>query len=175
MQGVVIPCSPRDIDLFADADSVVILHEALSQWGVDEQILNTSGLYTSTLSHYSINKAQIELVGNFMIASNSFQYKVEVEDMLRRGAPEIELEGVRLSLTPLSHELIFNVLRQRADRYEAIATTMRDELRNHIPLLEQLISKNNLSDAQIELIATLLGAPTVLSYMSTEGYKRIER
>ncbi|WP_438351282.1 hypothetical protein ACP8HI_11910 [Paenibacillus sp. FA6] len=166
LQGVEILCPPRDIDLYADSDSVRTLHKAIVQWSVDEQALNRVGLYSSILSHYELNEVQIELVGDFRVSSNTFEYKVEVEDMLQSDASEIELEGVQMSLTPLSHELIFNLLRERADRYEAIATAMRGERARHLPLLEKLIRTHHLDDNHIKQIAVLLEAPSVLSYMS---------
>lgn len=166
LQGVEILCPPRDIDLYADSESVITLHKAISHWSVDEQALNTAGLYSSVLSHYELNEAQIELVGDFRIASNTFEYRVEVEEALQSDASEIELEGVWMRLMPLSHELIFNLLRERADRYEAIATTMREDRVRHLPLLEKLIRTNHLDDHHIKQIAVLLEAPSVLSYTS---------
>ncbi|AOZ91381.1 hypothetical protein [Paenibacillus crassostreae] len=166
LQEVKVHIPPRDIDLYADAKAVEMLHTAIKKWSVDEQELNKEGLYSSILSHYVLNDAQIELVGDFRISSNTFEYSVKVEDTLWTDAPEIELDGVQMCLTPLSHELIFNMLRERIDRYEAIAMRMREELEKHLPLLEKLVRHHWLEENQILLIAKLLEAPTLLRYMS---------
>jgi hypothetical protein len=166
LQGVELLCPPRDIDLYADADSVIPLHKAIAQWSVDEQTLNKGGLYSSILSHYELNEAQIELVGAFSIGSNTFEYRVQVEDSLQLDASEIEVDGVLMSLTPLSHELIFNVLRERPDRYEAISNTMKVNQASHMPLMEKLIRNNKLEDNHIQKIAELLKAQSLLRYMT---------
>lgn len=166
LQEVEVYIPPRDIDLYADAKAVEMLHTAIKQWSVDEQELNMEGLYSSILSHYALNDTQIELVGDFRISSNTFEYSVEVEDTLWTDATEIELEGVLMCLTPLSHELIFNILRERKDRFEAIATRMREEPEEHLPLLEKLVREHRIEDKQILLIAKLLETPTLLRYMS---------
>src|SRR4051794_34614518 len=73
LQGVEV-LSPRDIDLYADMNSVMILHTAIEQWSTDKQELNKSGLYSSILSHYELNGAQIELVGDFRVSAKGSQY-----------------------------------------------------------------------------------------------------
>lgn len=164
LQGVEVFSPPRDIDLYADLDSVIALHTAMEQWSEDKQMLNKSGLYSSILSHYEFNKTQIELVGDFRVAAKGSQYTVEVEAKLHQDAPEIDIEGVPLRLTPLSHELIFNLLRERVDRYEAIAMVIRENPERHVPLLEQLLINNRFENDHIKQIAVLLDDPSILQY-----------
>jgi hypothetical protein len=166
LQGVEVLSPPRDIDLYADMNSVQMLHTAMEEWSTDKQVLNKSGLYSSILSHYDINDTQIELVGDFRITAKGSQYKVEVEGKLHPHAPEIELEGIPMGLMPLSHELLFNLLRDRKDRYEAIATVIRQEPDRHVPLLVQLLDTNRLEVNHIRQIATLLELPSILQYVA---------
>ncbi|MEC0089778.1 nucleotidyltransferase family protein [Paenibacillus macquariensis] len=164
LQGVDVLSPPRDIDLYADLNSVHMLHTAMEEWSTDKQVLNKSGLYSSVLSHYDLNDTQIELVGDFTITAKGSQYRVEVEARLHPHAPEIELEGVPMSLMPLSHELLFNLLRERKDRYEAIATVIRQQPEHHVPLLVQLLDNNRLEANHIRQIAALLDLPSILQY-----------
>jgi hypothetical protein len=60
---------------------------------------------------------------------------------------------------PLAHELVFNVLRNRADRYEAIAQAMRYDPASHLPALEGILSCNRFSEAVTGRINRLLGLP----------------
>lgn len=165
LQGVEV-LSPRDIDLYADMNSVMTLHTAIEQWSTDKQELNKSGLYSSVLSHYELNGAQIELVGDFRISAKGSQYRVEVDERLRLVAPEIELKGIPMFLTPLSHEFIFNLLRERVDRYEAIALVIRQKPEDHLPLLKQLLKNNRLEDNHIKQISELLDAPSLRQYIA---------
>ncbi|WP_211269505.1 hypothetical protein [Paenibacillus glacialis] len=164
LQGVEVFSPPRDIDLYADMNSVKTLHTRMEQWSTDKQVLNKSGLYSSILSHYQLNDTQIELVGDFRVTAKGSQYTVEVEGRLHPYAPEIELDGIPMKLMPLSHELLFNLLRERADRYEAIATVMRQKPEHHVPLLVQLLDNNRLEDNHIRHIAELLELPSILQY-----------
>ncbi len=164
LQGVEVLSPPRDIDLYADMNSVITLHTAMEQWSTDHQVLNKSGLYSSILSHYELNETQIELVGDFRVAAKGSQYTVEVEHRLHPHAHGIELDGIQMYLMPLSHELIFNLLRDRADRYEAIATVMRQTAECHLPLLLQLLENNRLEDNHVQQIAALLEVPSILQY-----------
>lgn len=165
LQGVEV-LSPRDIDLYADMNSVMILHTAIEQWSTDKQELNKSGLYSSILSHYELNGAQIELVGDFRVSAKGSQYRVEVDERLHLVAPKIEIEGIPMHLTPLSHELLFNLLRERVDRYEAIALVIRQKPEDHLPLLEQLLKNNRFEDNHIQQISSLLDAPSLSQYIA---------
>jgi len=164
LQGVKLLTPPHDIDLYADADSIKILHQALEKWSVDEQAVNQSGLYSSILSHYQHNRAQIELVGAFKVAVGTSRYEVKVETLLQHHAAAKELEGVAIRLMPLSHELIFNLLRDRSDRYQAIAEIMRKEPELHAALMDELLSSNLLEDKYLKQLSTLLEYSSLKKY-----------
>ncbi|HEY2492885.1 MAG TPA: hypothetical protein VGI33_08240 [Paenibacillus sp.] len=164
LQGVKILTPPHDIDLYADADSIKTLHQALEKWSVDEQAVNQSGLYSSILSHYHYNGAQIELVGSFKVTAGTSHYEVKVETLLQQYAVTSGFEGVPIRLMPLSHELIFNLLRDRADRYQAIAEVMRIQPEVHAPLLEELLSSNLLEDKYLKQLSDLLEYSSLQKY-----------
>ncbi|MGF7050024.1 hypothetical protein J2T13_004547 [Paenibacillus sp. DS2015] len=164
LQGVKLTTPPHDIDLYADTDSIKVLHQALAKWSVDEQVINQSGLYSSILSHYQYNGAQMELVGNFKVMVGRSVYEVQVETTLEQHAVAKELEGVAIRLMPLSHELIFNLLRNRPDRYQAIAKIMKDEPEVHAPLMDELLSRNLLEDCYLQQLSTLLDYSSLQKY-----------
>lgn len=164
LQGVELLTPPRDIDLYADADSIKILHQALEKWSVDEQTVNQCGIYSSILSHYQHNGAQIELVGGFKVTVAASHYEVKVETLLQQHATANELEGVQIRLMPLGHELIFNLLRNREDRYQAIAEIMRKKPEEHVSLMDELLSNNLLEDRYLEQLFTLLEYPSLQKY-----------
>ncbi|MNI80482.1 hypothetical protein D3C73_1370160 [compost metagenome] len=60
-------------------------------------------------------------------------------------APVQDFTGIGLlRLMPASHELIFNILRGRAERCASIAAYLRQDLSAHLPLLQSLILDNGL-------------------------------
>ncbi|ANA82027.1 hypothetical protein PVOR_13464 [Paenibacillus vortex V453] len=157
LQDVKLDKPPRDIDLYTDAEGVHPLHETLASAAVDAPRLDQEGMYSSILSHYVINEVPIELVGSFQINSSGSSYRVEIESLLYQAAPESRIRDAAVRLMPLSHELVFNVLRDRQDRYEAIGEAILKDKDNHIPLLQQLISRNRLSVEHLEILNRLMG------------------
>ncbi|GAB6990320.1 hypothetical protein [Paenibacillus pini] len=164
LQHVHLDQSPNDIDIYADRDSVLAFHEALVDCCVDGPLYSETAQYRSLLSHYQLNAYQMELVGGFSVRTEGSLYEVEIRRLLYPAAVEIQLGSHKLLLMPLAHELLFNVLRSRADRYEAIATEMRKELNTHLPLMVQLIESNRLSNDLIAELSRLLESPALLKY-----------
>lgn len=157
LQDVKLDKPPRDIDLYTDAEGVHPLHESLASAAVDAPRLDQEGMYSSILSHYAINEVPIELVGGFKVNSSGSSYMVEIDSLLYRAAPENRIQDATVRLMPLSHELVFNVLRDRQDRYEAIAEAVRIDKDKHIPLLQQLLSRNRLSAEHLRVLNRLTG------------------
>lgn len=93
-----------------------------------------------------MGEAKVELVGGFRMGSGEWQYSVDV-GMMQQYAPVRNYEGVGLvRLMPVAHELIFNLLRGRDGRCQAIARLIKQDLATHLPLLCQLIQENHLED-----------------------------
>jgi len=151
LQGVQLDKPPRDIDIYADAESVHKLHASLADWAEDSPHLDQEGIYASILSHYGQHGVSIELVGGFIVMTGGSEYRVEIGPLLHHAAPEHRIQGAGVRLMPLAHEMVFNVLRDRPDRYEAIAETILLRPDEHLPLLSKILTRNKLN-AQHRLI-----------------------
>ncbi|WP_179232656.1 nucleotidyltransferase domain-containing protein [Paenibacillus rigui] len=147
LQGVPLDAAPRDLDIYADDEGAKVIHAALAAYSIDEQTEDRSGLYRSVLSHYVIHDVKVELVGGFEVKAYGCFYKVEAAYLFHHyaGLPhgtDYSLDTVRLM--PLEHELVFNVLRNRPDRYESIAQVI--QARNQEPgltgVLEELLIRH---------------------------------
>ncbi|WP_068775386.1 hypothetical protein [Paenibacillus sp. FJAT-26967] len=156
LQGVEIGAQPRDLDVYVDAPEAEIAARSLAEYAVDEQELNCTDMYTSILSHYELDGVQVELVGGFQVRTSGSQYAVEAS-YLRRTHPEIRtISGGTLALMPLAHELLFNILRGRPDRYEAIAEVMNRDIACHLPVLQDIIARHTWSEETSQQIAKLM-------------------
>lgn len=157
LQEVTLSALPRDIDVYTDDQHVPILHALLSDLALDEPALDESGIYSSRLSHYRLGEYALELVGGFRIVADASSYLTEVEEVLAPAArrTRLDLAEGELPLMPLSHELVFNILRSRRDRYEAVADVMAREPMRHAGLLGRLIRNNLWSQAHLQLIREL--------------------
>lgn len=157
LQGVKLDKSPRDIDIYTDTGGISELHKTLDIWAKDTPQLDEEGMYQSVLSHYEIEGYSVELVGGFTVTSHHSTYHVEVEHLLYDRGPENRLQDVSFRLMPLSHELVFNVLRGREDRYVAIADVIRQQAEHHVELLKLIISHNVWSQDHLTMIHRLTG------------------
>lgn len=159
LQGVELTDPPNDIDVYADFDIAKQLHTQASQYSVDEQRLDRSGTYTSLLSHYQIDEASLELSGGFEICASDSLYRTDIAFLIPY-AEKYKIPGTHDSIyiTPLSHELLFNILRKRADRYGPIAQKMNENIEIHIPLLKNLIRRNVWSSDHLEQLEGELGS-----------------
>lgn len=155
-QGVKLDKPPRDIDLYTDEAGVPVLHASLADWATDEPRADREGIYASMLSHYMLHGLSIELVGGFEVTTEGSSYRIEIDDVLYEAAPLHAVRDVPVRLMPLAHELLFNVLRSRPDRYEAIAVSVMGDAEAHLPLLRQLVDRNRLSDKHRSLLYRLL-------------------
>jgi len=159
LQGVPLERSPRDIDVYYDSIEVKKLHVCLTGLALDEPAWDESGRYTSLLSHYRLGGLPVELVGSFEIRNSSSLYRTEIKGILSGYAEQIMLEGVPIRLMPLAHELLFNVLRERPDRYHAVAEAIRKSPERHMGLLKLLLARNEWGVETVLAVAELLAAP----------------
>ncbi|RUT47680.1 hypothetical protein EJP82_04690 [Paenibacillus anaericanus] len=161
LQGVKLGTPPRDVDIYADMDDAVLLHEQLADVLLDVPRLDESGVYISRLSHYRLGNLTLELVGGFEVKTSDGSYRTEVSNVLHEEAVLGQLEGINMFLMPLSHELLFNLLRERPDRYLAIAEVMRGSMERHLPLLLKLLKRNDWNTHLVNKLADLLDSPTL--------------
>lgn len=144
LHGVPLRKAPGDIDIYCDLKDVTCLHEALSGYAVSEPEADYSGSCFSLRSCYDVEGIKAELVSGFRMKRASWQYTVDI-DRLVAYAPLREVPGIGLlRLMPLGHELIFNLMRGREERCSMISASMQSEMNHHMPLLESLMTANNM-------------------------------
>ncbi|WP_284640252.1 nucleotidyltransferase domain-containing protein [Paenibacillus silviterrae] len=162
LQGVALNRAPRDLDLYVDAKHAASMHQALRAFATDQQVSSQTGIYRSILSHYDIAGCKVELVGGFEVRSLHSEYIVEAQFLYEHAAQSIVVRSLdetplEVRLMPLMHELIFNVLRDRPDRYEAIASFCRSVHRtDHEKLLDTLLIRNRMAEPLAEKLRQLL-------------------
>ncbi|MFD1989769.1 hypothetical protein ACFSGI_07360 [Paenibacillus nicotianae] len=159
LHGVKLDKAPRDIDLYTDEIRINDLHEKLAEElpVLDYPILDETRTYRSTLSHYQLDPYTVELVGGFEVRARESYYRVHVEPVLYPAAPVYTLEAGSIHLMPLAHELIFNLLRDRPDRYEPISERIREQSQDHATLIEQIIQHNGFHPQFMQRIRRLAG------------------
>ncbi|MGF7030461.1 hypothetical protein J2T17_001366 [Paenibacillus mucilaginosus] len=167
LQGVPLAAPPRDLDLYTDRETAAELHGALLAWSVDKQEESATEIYRSILSHYVISGVNVELVGAFEVRTPESAYRVEAEYLRREHALTLRVgEGTEAGLMPLAHELLFNLLRRRPDRYEAIAAVMvRRRDGRELAALRELLSRNRFGGEALKY------ARSVVASMSPDGGK----
>lgn len=147
LRGLSLPRPPSDLDLYADEPDAARLHQVLAPYATDRPEQSRTELYDSVLSHYRMGSLQIELVGGFTITHALGIYRTETRDVLLREAEYEQVDGGRIALVPLVHELLFNALRNREDRTALIVAAIADspERERHERLLQTIIARNRLS------------------------------
>lgn len=155
LQGVELGRTPRDIDIYTDSVHVPLLHGQLQFWAAGEPVLDREGIYESMLSRYELDGYSLELVGGFKVSAGHSRYSVEVDRLLALSAPVCELDDRTIRLMPLAHELVFNVLRDRPDRYVPVAEAIRRDQKRHIGLLELILTRNVWDSQHRTLISSL--------------------
>ncbi len=163
LQGIELEQAPRDIDLYADGVEITSLHTALQHiWKVmDGPELNETRMYRSTLSHYEAGVCTVELVGDFEVRAKESYYRVLVDKLLHPASTSVALDEISIRLMPLPHELIFNMLRDRPDRYEAISQYMKKDPHQYEELIRQLIQHNGFHPQMVQRIVRLAGLEQV--------------
>jgi hypothetical protein len=156
LQGVPLQAEPRDLDLYTDRVHIRALHDALRSHATDIPHDSETGMYRSNLSHYIISGVIVELVGSLEVDRGSAHYEVETTEVMNGFAPDIEFAGMRVRVMPLVHELLFNVLRERPDRYIPIAEVIRSNPDDHRGVWRTLFDRNRIGEPYIGIIRSLL-------------------
>ncbi|NOU99222.1 hypothetical protein [Paenibacillus planticolens] len=142
MQNVDIGRSPRDLDIYVDLSDVAGIHTSLQDYSVDTPVLSQTVMYASILSHYQIHGDMVEVVGDFKVQALDSAYQVEVGFLWEHHSHLADIGKQEVKVMPLAHELIFNLLRDRPDRYEAIYRTMLASPERHMQTLHVLLQRN---------------------------------
>lgn len=167
VQGVELDRLPRDIDIYADIHAAKQLHAHPPGINIDRQQVDRSGSYVSLLSHYEVEGLPVELVGGFEVLCGGALYRLEVERLLWSAGIRLVLGCVSIHLMPLSHELLFNLLRNRPDRYRAIAKVMKRDPQRHLEILKQLLISNIWAEEQLDRLVGLLPWPELHAIIRT--------
>ncbi|GIP32380.1 nucleotidyltransferase domain-containing protein [Paenibacillus sp. J2TS4] len=156
LQEVGLTRQPRDIDLYTDEQKADLLYSRLEKYALDRLELSTTDMYSSRLARFLIQGMPVELVSGFQIKQADSIYKVNVAALLPY-SPEVRLGGQVVRLMPLAHELVFNVLRHREDRYESIAARMRLFPDLFYPALGAIVKENHLDRSVLNRLHELTG------------------
>ncbi|MGO4273672.1 hypothetical protein AB4Z22_28220 [Paenibacillus sp. TAF58] len=142
LQHVEIGRSPRDLDIYVDENDVNAVHTSLLDYLVDAPIFSETPIYASILSHYLIGGNAVEVVGDFRVNALHSFYQVEASYLWENHSHSVTIGEQEVRLMPLAHELLFNLLRNRPDRYEAIARTINAFPEQHMKALSDLMQRN---------------------------------
>jgi hypothetical protein len=156
LQEVAITQPPRDLDIYVDTDDARLVYEALRSYATDRLKLSQTGLYSSMLSHFQIGNVLIEVVGGFEVQAEHSHYGIKISGFLDGFGASYDIKGRHIGLMPLAHELVFNVLRQRPDRYLAIAEKMRKNPTYYLTPLNKILERNSFSPAFLNKLKVLL-------------------
>jgi hypothetical protein len=154
LQGVPLQAKPRDIDLYTDTPYIEILFNQLSKYAAVPPHYSETGNYSSTLCRLEISTVPVEVVGSLTMKVDDSTYETRIAPLYACKLSS-EMDGV--ALMPLTHELIFNYLRNRPDRYLPIARKMRDHLPNHLNLFHEIVGMNLLQINVKDDLMKLLG------------------
>lgn len=156
LQGVSLQAEPRDLDLYTDRTHIHALHAALRSHATDNPQDSETGMYRSNLSHYSICGVIVELVGSLEVDRGSAHYEVEITEVMNRFASDAQFAGMHVRVMPLVHELLFNVLRERPDRYFPIAEVIRSRPDDHRSVWRMVLDRNRIGEPYLGIIRSLL-------------------
>jgi hypothetical protein len=143
MHHVDIGRSPRDLDIYIDAKDVQEVHRLLQPYAIDRPTYSETPIYASILSHYQIKGHMVEVVGDFKVRAHASFYQVEVAHLWENYQTQATIANCQIPLMPLAHEFLFNVLRDRLDRYEPILKTMLNQPDKHMDVLTDLLNRNS--------------------------------
>jgi hypothetical protein len=156
LHGVDLQGKPRDLDIYMDEIHTAEAYMLLQNFAVDKLAYNETHMYSSYLSHYQIHGVSVELVGGFQVKAHNSLYEVRIDTLLANHAITAELNLCSVKLMPLGHELVFNLLRERPDRYKAIAEQIIRYPETHMPPLFDIVRHCELSPAVIHELELLL-------------------
>jgi hypothetical protein len=156
LQEVDIDLPPRDLDIYIDAKDAATVYDALQIYATDQLDHSHTGIYVSLLCHFRIASVSVEVVGGFEVHALESDYRVEVDNFLAHFGVSYVSENCQIGLMPLAHELVFNLLRQRPDRYNAIAKRINTNPNEYLTPLNKIIARNTFSSEFIKKMNDLL-------------------
>lgn len=156
LQGVDIQTAPRDLDVYCDLSMTDTIYTCFKDKAIGPPVFSRTERYRSRLLHLELSGVVVEWVGAFEVANEGSLYKVRIAEDLLSIAPTIVMDDRSVRLMPLAHEYIFNWLREREDRYMAIAAQMRRNLCAHQQALQRIMAANQLSQEHCKKLMEIL-------------------
>ncbi len=156
LQKVPLANQPRDLDIYVDQQQVQHISGLLQQYAIDQLQYSETGIYRSYLSHYDMDGVQVELVGGFQVEVEGAYYRVEVSDLMMKYSFPVFPGNNCIRVMPLAHELVFNVLRNRPDRYHRIAEVMKSNKDLYLPPLRDIIERNRFNQGYLDKLNGLI-------------------
>lgn len=146
LRGLPIEKQPRDVDVYIDETHMQMIHLALQDYALHQPVFSKTAIYQSTLGHYQIETIQVEIVGSFCVHARDCRYEVKVDEYANRFLTFTSLPShIEIPLMPLAHEYVFNLLRQRPDRYAPIAEMIQSNWLDHQPTMNYILQHNEWS------------------------------
>lgn len=156
LQGVELPAHPRDLDIYCDPEMTDFVYRHFCDEALAPPATSRTDLYFSHLLRLELEGVSVEWVGGFEVLRAGSHYKVPRADSLRSFAPVITLEKTELRLMPLAHELVFNWLRKREDRYRRIAGVMAEQPDYYLQQLDGLLRQSFLMQSDEDSLKSMI-------------------
>lgn len=125
LQGVPYLHKPNDLDIYIDRHSIEDVKRMLDDWEIVPVQTAKTEVYSSYLSRCCVNATEVEFIANMTVRTATGHYKVEVDNLLMIYATEVIVKDMPAPVIPLEHEMVFNLLREREDRFGPIGETLR--------------------------------------------------
>lgn len=156
LQNVPLTRKPNDLDIYTDRRFIDSLKQALAGWNIVAVHNMETERYSSYLSRCRVDTLDVEFSADLTVRTEHGQYDVEVGDLLAKHKIMTIMNDVSLPLIPLEHEMVFNLLRERSDRFRPISDTLKKRGVNGT-LWHALQQRNELSDSFWKRAGTLVG------------------
>ncbi|MFS1512334.1 nucleotidyltransferase domain-containing protein [Chengkuizengella sp. SCS-71B] len=155
LQEISLEADPRDLDIQIETKFSPIIHSILQPYALDKPHFSETEIFKSLLSHYEIGGIEVELVAEFSVHSLTSDYKVDMS-FLKKYSTVVNLNGFQIKVMPLAHEFIFNVLRNRPDRYLVAAEKMVSNKMRYFPALYEILKRNQFDELHMQKMSDLL-------------------
>lgn len=156
LQGVQLDAPPRDLDIYLDLPYMDQIFPLLHSLCLDKPRWDETEMYRSYLSHYQLDDITLELVADFEVRNGNSEYKVKIDQTLKPYSQTCLVSAEPFQLMPLAHEFVFNILRERPDRYQRIATVVNKSPQSHVELFHKIWNENQFSSAHLSMMRNVL-------------------
>ncbi|NDI34342.1 nucleotidyltransferase domain-containing protein [Chengkuizengella sediminis] len=155
LQNISLKAEPKDLDIQIETKFSPTIHSLLQSYALDKPHYSESEIFKSLLSHYEIGGIEVELVADFSVHSLMSEYIVDMS-FLKKYSNTVNLNGLQIKVMPLAHEFVFNVLRNRPDRFLAAAEKMISNRTLYFPALYEILKRNQFDDIHVQKMSELL-------------------